>query len=145
MLDRLLLLLRILGIAAALVFLGYFIATNCMPSEEVGTPSAPASSPFLVHDLSIKPAQVQRGETVTITVTVTNTHDSWGLYSLVLMINGLREAEKQATVGAGSSQEVSFSVVREEPGNYAVFINGVSGSFSIVATLGQGSESSEYH
>jgi len=124
----------LLGIAAVLVFFGYFIATNCMPSEEVGTPSAPASSPFLVHDLSIRPAQVQPGETVNITVSVTNTHHTWGLYSLVLMINGQREAEKQATVDANSSQEVSFSVVRKEPGNYAVFINGVSGSFSIVAT-----------
>jgi len=137
-------LFSLLGIAAMLVFLGYFMATNCMPSEEVGTPSAPASSPFLVHDLSIEPAHVQPGETVNITVSVTNTHDSWGLYSLVLMINGQRETEKQATVNAGSSQEVSFSVVRKEPGKYAVFINGLSGDFTLAAMPRQGVESLEY-
>jgi len=92
-------------------------------------------SGFLVTDLSIQPAEVQPNETVTITVSVANTHDTWGIYSLVLKINGVKEAEKQANVDAGGSQDVSFSVTRGESGNYTVFINGLSGSFTVVAPV----------
>jgi len=69
-------------------------------------------------------------------MSVANTHDTWGIYSLVLKINGVKEAEEQATLNASSSQDVSFSVAKEEPGRYSVFINGLSGSF-IVAELAQ--------
>ena len=79
----------------------------------------PARSPFLVKNLSIQPAEVQPNEVVTITVSVTNTHDTWGIYSLVLKINGVKEAEKQANVDAGDTQDISFSVTREDPGSYA--------------------------
>ena len=90
-----------------------------------------ARSPFLVKNLYIQPAKVQPNELVTITVSVTNTHDTWGIYSLVLQINGIREAEQQADVDAGGTQDVSFSVTRENPGQYRVFINGLSGTFSV--------------
>ncbi|MFC2071266.1 hypothetical protein ACFLUU_00900 [Chloroflexota bacterium] len=66
--------------------------------------------------LSIQPAVVQSNETVTITVSVANTYDTLGIYSLVLTINGIKEVEKQANVDAESSQDVSFSVRREAPG-----------------------------
>ena len=91
-----------------------------------------ARSPFLVKNLSIQPAEVQPNEVVTITVSVTNTHDTWGIYNLFLKINGVKEAEKQANVDAGGSQDVNFIVTRENPGRYAVFINGLSGSFTVV-------------
>ena len=92
-----------------------------------------ARSPFLVKNLSIQPAEVQPNEVVTVTVSVTNTHDTWGVYLLVLKINGVMEEEKQANVDAGGTEDVSFSVTREDPGSYAVFINGLSGSFIVAA------------
>jgi len=82
-------------------------------------------------NLSIEPTEVRLNEIVTITASVANTHHTWGIYSLVLKINGVKEAEKQATVGAGSIQDVNFSVKRKDPGNYTVFINGLSGSFTV--------------
>lgn len=90
---------------------------------------------FLVKNLSIQPAKVQPNEIVTITVSVDNTYNTWGIYSLVLNINGVKEAEKQANVDAGSSQDVSFSVSREDLGRYTVFINGLSGSFTVVTRV----------
>ena len=86
-----------------------------------------------MKNLSIQPTEVQPNEVVTITVSVTNTHDTWGIYSLVLKINGVKEAGKQANVDAGGSQDVSFSVTREDPGRYTVFLNGLSGSFTVLA------------
>ena len=109
------------------------VAVSVFVAYLVGCTGPPALSPFLVSNLSIQPAEVQPNELVTITVSVANTHDTWGIYSLVLKINGVKEAEKQATIDAGSSQDVSFSVTRERPSRYAVFINGLSGSFTVVA------------
>ena len=91
-----------------------------------------AQSPFLVKNLSIQPKKVQPNEVVTIIVSVTNTHDTWGIYSLVLNINGAKEAETQANVDAGATEYVSFEVTRKEPGRYSVFINGLSDSFTVV-------------
>jgi len=94
---------------------------------------APAQSPFVVSDLSIQPEVIRPNETVTITVSVTNTHNTWGIYSLVLQIDGVREAEGQANVDAGGTEDVSFTVKREKPGRYRVFVNGLRGSFKVVA------------
>ena len=60
--------------------------------------------PALVTNLSVQTAEVQPNKIVTITVSVANTRDTWGIYSLVLEINDVKEAEKQANVDAGSSQ-----------------------------------------
>ena len=117
--------LTLLGLA--LVLIGSLIAGGCTES--------PAQSPFLVKNISIQPAEIQPNEVVTITVSVTNTHDTWGIYSLVLNINGVREEEKQANVDASGTQDVSFSVTRENPGRYTVFINGLSGSFIVVTRV----------
>jgi len=122
---------RLLGIVAVSVFLGYLIGSNGLGADVLLR--APAVSPFVVSNLSVQPQEVQPNEIVSITVSVANTHNTWGIYSLVLKVNGAREAEKQAIVDAGSTQDVSFDVTRKELGRYTVFINnGLSGSFSVV-------------
>jgi len=45
----------------------------------------------------------------------------------------VKEGEKQANVDAGGSQDGGFSVRREVSGRYGVCINGLSGSFTVVA------------
>ncbi len=123
--------LRLLGIVAVSVFLGYLIGSN---GPGVDAPlRLPAASPFVVSNLSIQPPEVRPNETVTITVSVTNTHHTWGIYSLVLKINGVKEAEKQANVDAGSTQNVSFIVSKKNSSRYSVFINGLSSSFTVAA------------
>lgn len=92
-----------------------------------------ARSLLLVKNLTIQPTKVEPNEAVTITVSVTNTHDTWGVYSLVLNINGVKEAESQANVDAGGTSSVSFKVTRKGPGRYSVFINGLSGSFTVLS------------
>jgi len=123
--------LRLLGLVMVSVLLGYVIGSSGIIPRVVPLWSQP-KSPFIVSDLTIQPAEVRPDEPVTIAVTVANTHHTWGIYGLVLKINGLIEAEDQANVDAGSSQEVSFNVTRKDPGKYRVFINGLSDSFSVV-------------
>ena len=90
---------------------------------------------FSISDLSVSPSEVNIGETVTISLLVTNTGGKSGSYTVTLKINGVKEAEKSLTVAAGSSQAVSFNVTREEADTYAVTVDGLSGSFTVVAPL----------
>lgn len=99
--------------------------------EEVITVTPAA---FSVSYLSIGPRlEVEAGDTVAITVLVANTGGKSGSYTVVLKIDGVKEAEETVTVAAGESQDVSFSVTREEAGSYAVTVDGLSGSFTIGA------------
>ncbi|GAI66797.1 unnamed protein product, partial [marine sediment metagenome] len=97
----------------------------------VVVPPAPAA--FSVSYLSVSRLEVEPGETVTITVFVANTGGESGSYTVVLKIDGVKEAEETVTVAAGESQDVSFSVTREEAGRYTVAVDGLSGSFTVVA------------
>ncbi|GAG99655.1 unnamed protein product, partial [marine sediment metagenome] len=95
------------------------------------TPLAPpAPAAFSVSSLSVLPAEVEPGETVTIAVLVANTGGEAGSYQVTLVINDLVEATKEVTVRAGLSKEVTFSVTREEADSYTVAVNGLSDSFT---------------
>jgi len=100
--------------------------------EEVVTVTPAA---FSVSYLSVSQLEVEPGEAVTITVLVANTGGESGSYTVVLKIDGVKEAEKSVTVAAGESQDVNFSVTREEAGSYTVAVNGLSGSFTVVAPV----------
>ena len=69
---------------------------------------------------------------VNITLSVANTGETEGSYSVVLKINGVKEAEKSITLAPGKSQNVSFSVTKAEAGSYSVAVEGLSGSFTVV-------------
>lgn len=96
----------------------------------IGTPR-PAN--LSISSLLVSPTEVHPNEPVTITLSVSNSGGTAGSYTAVLEINGVKEAEKVVTVAAGSSQLVSFSVSKEETGSYSITIEGLSGSFTVVA------------
>jgi len=88
---------------------------------------------FTLSPLDISPTKVAPGEKVNISTLVANTGGMEGSYTVVLTINGVKEAEGSVTIAAGSSQGVSFSVTKEEGGIYRVIVDGLSGSFTVVA------------
>jgi len=90
---------------------------------------------FSLHSLVISPTEVNPGEEVKISVSVANNGGIEGSYTVVLKINGVKEAEKSVIVAAGSSQTASFSVSKEEAGSYSVTVDGLSGSFTVIAPL----------
>jgi len=96
----------------------------------IGTPKPAA---FSLSSLVIEPAEIAPGEEVNISMSVANTGGVEGSYTVILKINGVKEVEKSVTVTAASSQTVSFSVAKEEAGSYSVTVDGLSGSFSVVA------------
>ena len=91
----------------------------------------PPPAAFSVSDLSIQPAELEVAETVTITVLVANTGGREGSYTIVLKINGVKEAEDSVTVAPGRSQDVTFTVTKADAGSYSVDVNGLTGSFTV--------------
>jgi len=99
--------------------------------ELESTVNPEATAAFRLSSLIISPNEVALGESVTISVEVTNTGEEAGNYTVTLKIDGVVEASKDITVNAGDSQKVSFTTVRDLPGGYAVDINGLGGTFVV--------------
>jgi len=91
----------------------------------------PAS--FTVTDLSISPAEVSTGETVTISVIVTNTGDLTGTYEVILKVNDSEVEVREVEVIGGESESVSFSVTGATAGTYTIEIEALSGSLVVKA------------
>lgn len=87
--------------------------------------------------LVISPDEVNSGESIEISVSVTNTGGVAGNYEVVLKINRVVEATKEGTLGAGATQKVSFRVTKDiaKPyiayKTYVVDVNGLTGSFVV--------------
>ncbi len=86
---------------------------------------------FAFTRLFISPGEVNIGETVTISATVTNSGNASGSYEVTLKINGEVEATKEVTLNAGASEEVTFTTAKDVPGSYSVDVQGLSGSFTV--------------
>ena len=111
------------------------IARPTLTATVVTSPPEPAA--FSVSTLTVQPAEVQPNEVVTITASVANTGGTEGSYTVVLEINGLREAEQSVMVTAGRSEIITFSVTRKEAGTYNIVVEGLKASFTIVASPSQ--------
>lgn len=91
---------------------------------------APVS--FTISDLSVTSSEVRPAEQVTISAVVTNTGGREGSYTVALKINGTEEAKKEVTLEAGESETITFSIVRDIEGSYAVDIDGMVGEFTVI-------------
>jgi hypothetical protein len=91
---------------------------------------------FVLSDLTIDPDKVKAGETVTISVKVTNDSIVPGTYNVVLKIGGTEIDSKNVNLEGGVSETVSFTVTREESGTYSIEIDGLSGNFRVSAPAG---------
>ena len=90
----------------------------------------PLPAAFAASALSVYPPEAEIGETVTISVLVTNTGEMEGSYSLTLELNGTLAETRELTL-AGGSQQVVFSVAGDAAGSYSVEVNGLEGSFTV--------------
>jgi hypothetical protein len=91
----------------------------------------PLPAAFTASELTVYPAEAEIGETVTVSVLVTNSGELEGSYSLTLTINGVVEGTREITL-AGGSQQVAFSVAEDEAGSYSVAVNDLEGLFEVL-------------
>jgi hypothetical protein len=75
------------------------------------------------------------GETVLISVDVTNMGEASGTCGVDLVINKLTEAARSTVLAAGETRTISFSVTKSESGTYTVSINGLEGTFKVVGAV----------
>jgi hypothetical protein len=75
------------------------------------------------------------GESVTITANVANDGGQAGTYTVVLKLNGEAVDTQTVTLGAGRSQEVSFTRSGLDYGQYDVEVAGLSGEFTASRTI----------
>jgi len=98
---------------------------------------APSTRPFIMSNIvvqgaTVAAARVSPGEKVDVTATVANTGGSNGASKVTLYINGQEAESKGITLSSGESTQVHFSVSRNDPGTYSIYINGVpAGSFTV--------------
>lgn len=90
-----------------------------------------APADFEVSSLSISPTEVDIGETLNITILVTNIGGQPGSYKVILKINGVAEADREVFLDVGASKQVSFSTSKDAVGTYSVDVNGLTGSFEV--------------
>jgi len=94
-------------------------------------PPALAPAVFTSSSLSISPLEVDTGQTVTISISVANTGEEEGSYTVTLKLNGVVEETREITLAGGSSETVTFTTAKDEAGTYSVDIDGLTGSFTV--------------
>jgi len=94
-------------------------------------PPEPIPATFNLGSLAISPNEVAIGESVTISVQITNTGEEVGNYEATLKINDVVETSKRVVVNAGASQEVTFTTTKDSVGTYTVDVNGLNSTFVV--------------
>lgn len=97
-----------------------------------GETMPPATPSFTIRNMSINPGQVEVGQTVTISVELSNVGGTEGSYTLNLMINGLFQDSRQIILAPQESKTVIYKVSKSEEGSYEVTLDGQSGVFTVV-------------
>lgn len=95
----------------------------------------PKPADFEVSNFTITPTEALVGDTVTITVYVSNTGEVTGTYAPALTINGVTVETKDVSVPGGASETVTFTVVKEEAGTYSIGVDGLTQSLTVKARL----------
>ena len=106
-------------------------ADNLAESEDHTFTTLPGETAFTTARLSVSPSAVYVGDTVTISVLVTNSGDVAGSYTVRLEIDGMIEESRELTLDAGASEEVTFTTTKSIAGTYSVEVGGLSGSFIV--------------
>ena len=85
-----------------------------------------------MSNLEVTPLRVETGAPVTVSADVANTGETAGIYSVVLKVDGIAEASLEVSLGAGSSQHMSFDVIRYAAGTFTLAIDEQAASFEVV-------------
>jgi uncharacterized OB-fold protein len=100
--------------------------------------SPPLPAEFVVSDLIITPEEVNIGEEVEISFTVTNIGELPEKYLFTIGIEGPLLSVSKEIFGyleAGESEVASYELKEDMPGTYSVEVDGLTGSFTVKAPL----------
>jgi Tol biopolymer transport system component len=124
---------------------GFWVDLNPVTATPRGasvptTPGGPVGLPAIsVQSASLSAGKVPPGTPVTVTANVANTGTVNGTTRIAVYVNGQEDSSQGITVNSGSNTPVTFSVSRNEPGTYTVYVGGTSaGSFTVDVFAGPG-------
>ncbi len=86
---------------------------------------------FELSNLVVDPSEVGPGETVTVSIVVTNVGELEGTCTVTLKINNIVEATEDVTLAGGATETVTFPVSRDVEGTYNVEVDGLTGTFVV--------------
>lgn len=92
-------------------------------------------SPMSAMLLTAKPVEAGIGESINISVLLTNTGEEEGSHPVTLEIEGVLEETKEITLAGGDSTTVTFTMTKDKAGTYSVDANGLPGSFTVPARI----------
>jgi hypothetical protein len=111
------------------------IITPPQSSSAGGSPVTQGPAPIAnitVENISLSSAKVGPGAPVTVTAYVANKGTADGSSRIKLYVNGQEEANQGVTLSSGSRTPIKFTVSRDEPGTYSVYVGSIpAGSFVI--------------
>ncbi len=110
--------------------------------DAVPAPPPPTPASFTTSDLSISPTEVDIGQSVAISILVTNTGDIIGSYEASLKIDNAVVDTRTVTLAGGASQTVTFTIAEDTAGTHTVDVNGLAGTL-IVKTASAPEEEDE--
>ncbi len=96
---------------------------------KVRAPQLPAA--FNIRSITVNPPEAKVGESVTFAAIVANTGDLTGTYKAVLKIDNVAVETKEVTLTGGASEQVTFTITRDNPGIYTASVDSLSIPFVI--------------
>ena len=120
------------GVPGVMLLGGAIVATGLTLYFATRGKAAPPGAEFEVSDLTISPQEVNPGQPVTISCTVTNIGSEAGSYTVYL--GGDFVAQQTVTLAPGESKTVAFTVTPTAAKTYSVSVDGLYGSF-VATTL----------
>ena len=103
--------------------------------NSVTNPPAMPLPYIYIQSASLSTGKVTPNSPVTVTAIFANKGTVNGSTAVKLYVNGYTEAAQGLALASGQSRTVSFDIVKAEPGQYQVYVNGTSaGSFTVEDT-----------
>jgi hypothetical protein len=93
--------------------------------------AVPAPAIFELNSLSVSPAEACVGDKLSFDVLVTNVGGVAGTYKVILRIDGVVESTKEVSLDLGTSQVVSFTIDKVDPGSHTAEANGLTVPFMV--------------
>lgn len=119
-------------------FLNPLITTShgsSMPAAATPTQNPVSLPNIVVQGASLSADRVAPGTPVTVVANVANTGTVNGSAKLILYINGQKESSKGVNVNSGSNAQATFTVCRNEPGTYEIYVGKTKAGNFVVRSL----------
>jgi outer membrane protein assembly factor BamB len=106
-------------------------------SSSAGGPSLTSQAPMAIANIavqsaSLSAARVAPGAAVTVTTDIANKGTASGSNQITLYVNGQEEAHQGITLTSGSHTPIKFTVSRDKPGSYSVYVGSIpAGTFEV--------------